>query len=135
MTTADFVAAFGQAVASRRSRGARTPTGIAQQWGEFVRAVEAGYDDSIYEFDNDLSVRGLIAHLLSDPAILAHAESSWFLDSVESIDEKFRSLLTRVPIRDLEGPWWRSHLPRMAGAELAVDFHTRYGYEVERIVC
>ena len=31
---------------------------LLRRWSEFVTQVERGYDDSIYEYTNDLSVRG-----------------------------------------------------------------------------
>src|SRR5438094_8494043 len=48
------------------------------QWAEFVRTVERGYDDSIYEYTNDLSVRDRLQSLVvaSSPTLRAKLESA-----------------------------------------------------------
>ncbi len=40
-----------------RLLGGATLGSLLQEWGRVVTAVERGYDDSIYEYTNDLSVR------------------------------------------------------------------------------
>jgi hypothetical protein len=132
MTDKDFVEAFRAGVERRWNRGPFTPTRVAEQWEQVVSMIEDGYDQNIYEYDNDLSVRQLIADLLEDPSIRTHTESAWFVEAVDALDGRLRAVMTDRPIR--EGPWWRSHLPIVAGVELADGLHTRYGYTVPRVV-
>jgi hypothetical protein len=134
MTTKDFIEAFKAAVETRREGGPYTPTGVVEQWEQIVSMIEAGYDDSIYEYDNDLSVRNLLAELLEDPLIQAHAESAWVTETVDALDKRLRAVMTDQPIRDVQGPWWRSHLPIIASAEFADDLQNLYGYKVPRVV-
>jgi hypothetical protein len=38
---------------------------LLRRWASFVRQVETGYDDTIYDYTNDLSVRDLLEEKLS----------------------------------------------------------------------
>lgn len=134
MTTADFVAAFEDAVAQRRRRGPYTPTGILGVWEQLVEVVEAGYEDNVYEYDNDLAIRDLIEQLLQLPVLAEFSESGWFREGVAALDDRMRSELTTEPIRLPGRQWWRSHLPVKAGVELADDLKRIYDYHVPEVV-
>lgn len=134
MTAAGFAAAFEGAVTQRRRGGPRTPTGIVGAWEQLVEIVEAGYEDNVYEYDNDLAIRDLIEELLHLPVLAAFPEFGWFNDSVAALDERMRSGLSAEPVRLPGGRWWRSHLPVRAGAELADDLKRAYGYQVPEVI-
>lgn len=134
MTTAGFVAAVEDAVAQRRRRGPYTPTGIVGAWEQLVEMVEAGYQDNVYEYDNDLAIRDLIEELLQLPALAGFPEFGWFSESVAALDNRMRSGLSAEPIRLPDHRWWRSHLPVKAGAELAGDLKGAYGYQVPEVI-
>jgi hypothetical protein len=56
------------AVVERFARGARRPITLDylyQRWSDFVREVECGYDATIYDYTNDLSVRDMFEAILS----------------------------------------------------------------------
>lgn len=92
------------------------------QWSELVRAVERGYDDSIYEYTNDLSVRDRLQDLIA-------ASSSTLADKLRGelapIDERFTAA-TEAAARPLSAapgdlaPWWR-RVPRRRDGEFADD--------------
>lgn len=134
MTTAGFVAAFEDAVAERRGRGPYTPAGIVGAWEQLVEMVEAGYEDNVYEYDNDLAIRDLIEELVQLPALAEFPEFGWFRESVAALDDRMRSGLSAEPIRLPGHRWWRSHLPVKAGAELADDLKRAYGYQVPEVI-
>ncbi len=48
-----------------RLLGGATLGSLLQDWQRFVTAVERGYDDSIYEYTNDLSVRDRLERVVA----------------------------------------------------------------------
>src|SRR5436189_6415324 len=70
----------------RESAPAATLNELFGQWAEFVRAVEHGYDNSIYEYTNDLSVRDRLQSLVaaSSPTLRVKLESA-----LAPVDERF----------------------------------------------
>ncbi|WP_405060286.1 hypothetical protein OG474_01240 [Kribbella sp. NBC_01505] len=120
--TREFLAAFREAASG-------TPTGLIAAWTSFVDQAEAGYSDNIYEFRNDLSVRGRIEKLLGSAELQGFEQMGWVRAEIAEVDERYRALLIEV-----DGPagrgWWEAGVPRVAGAELAADFAEQYGIEV-----
>ena len=88
----------------------------------FVRAVERGYDDSIYEYTNDLSVRDRLESLVagSSPTL-----RSKLREVLAPVDDRFE-LATEPAIRPLSatpgelGSWWQ-RVPKHREGELADD--------------
>ena len=127
-----FVERFRATAAALSGTGReRSPTELVDAWGSFVDLSEDGYGDNIYEYENDLAVRGLIEKLLRSDELRGEPGMSWFAEHVQSIDERFQRLLRpeRLPVAD-DVPWWRAHPPRYAGEELAADFRQQYSVEV-----
>jgi hypothetical protein len=95
------------------------------QWAEFVRAVERGYDGSIYEYTNDLCVRDRLQSLIaaSSPTLRAKLEKS-----LAPVDERF-TVATEPAARPLRSDsadppsWWR-RIPRRRRGELGDDLET-----------
>jgi hypothetical protein len=92
------------------------------QWAEFVRAVERGYDDSIYEYTNDLSVRDQLEKLISASSSTLAAKLT---DEFAPIDERFVNATepARRPLSAAHGDlpnWWR-RVPKRREGELAED--------------
>lgn len=78
-------------------------------WETFVRQVERGYDDSIYEYTNDLSIRDRLQRVLAaaPPDLARKAE-----DLLRPADERFHAA-TRPSIRPVapgvkgdRAAWW-----------------------------
>lgn len=105
--------------------GGSTPTSLNElfgQWSDFVQAVERGYDDSIYEYTNDLSVRDRLEHLVA-------ASSATLRDKLRGalapVDERF-AIATEPAMRPLSAArgdlatWWR-RVPKRREGELAED--------------
>jgi hypothetical protein len=92
------------------------------QWDEFVRAVEHGYDDSIYEYTNDLAVRDHLEKLISASSSTLAAK---LRGAFAPIDERFANATepAKSPISAAQGdlpPWWR-RVPKRREGELADD--------------
>jgi hypothetical protein len=124
-----FVERFREVVGAAWRR-TLNPGAVVDTWRSLVELCERGYDDNIYEYDNDLAIRDLIEKLLTDSRLSAFPESQWFRAEIGPIDDRFRALLQAEPL-DSARPWWRGRIPRRAGAELAEDFRDVYGRSVE----
>jgi hypothetical protein len=91
---------------------------LLQRWSSFVTAVERGYDDSIYEYTNDLSVRDLLERLVTSagPGLRAKLERALGED-----DRRFTAA-TEETTRSLGGStWWWQRVPSRRVGELADD--------------
>jgi hypothetical protein len=95
------------------------------QWTAFVRAVERGYDDSIYEYTNDLAVRDLLEDLLleSSSSLRIKLEAA-----IAPIDKRFVSATepAATPLRTTKGElatWW-VRVPSRRIGELADDLES-----------
>jgi hypothetical protein len=92
------------------------------RWSGFVTAVERGYDDSIYEYTNDLSVRDRLEGVAAGagPALRAklHArlaeDDRRFAAATQETDRALGEFTEEAP------SWWR-RVPRRRVGELADD--------------
>ena len=92
------------------------------RWRAFVNTVERGYDDSIYEYINDLSVRD---RLESVAAGAGSALRTKLQGALAEDDGRFE-VATEATDRALgefveEPPWWWRRAPRRRVGELAED--------------
>jgi hypothetical protein len=110
-----------------KTRSVAVANRLLEEWRALVEEVEDGYWFNIYEYDNDLTARESIdRHLRDDPHLPA-----WIAAELDEIDRRFRAVLTPDPVDARAGvPWWRAHVPRHAGSELAADIEERYGVKV-----
>jgi hypothetical protein len=95
------------------------------QWMAFVEAVERGFDDSIYEYTNDLSVRDLLEDLMlaSQSSLRAKLQ-----DALAPIDARFASATEPAasPLGATRGAlasWWH-RVPKRRIGELADDLES-----------
>ena len=108
-----------QATLARRAQR-QSITQLLGAWDQFVQSVDEGYDWSIYEYTNDLSVRDRIAQVL---AVIPPGSLEWIGEAVAATDARFR-----IATRDdesmrsgAEQDWWRRRVPLRPGGELAAD--------------
>lgn len=92
------------------------------EWAEFVRVVESGYDDSIYEYTNHLSVRDQLEQLISASSTTLAAKLA---ADFAPIDERFANATepAKRPLSAAQGElpsWWR-RVPKRREGELAED--------------
>jgi len=93
---------------------------LLQDWRRFIAAVERGYEDSIYEYTNDLSVRDRLERVIAcaSPGLRAQ------LEGVLAAEDKRFEAATEEAARPLgvayTGWWWR-RVPLRRVGELAQD--------------
>ena len=92
------------------------------RWSAFVTTVERGYEDSIYEYTNDLSVRDRLERVAAEagPALRAKLHGALADD-----DRRFAAATVEADralgeFADEAPSWWR-RVPRRRVGELAED--------------
>jgi hypothetical protein len=92
------------------------------RWSDFVTRVQRGYDDSIYEYTNDLSVRDRLERIVqgAGPRLRARLEGCLADD-----DRRFEAATEQSarPLGEARPPWWR-RVPRRRAGELAEDLES-----------
>ena len=130
MTDGSFLQAFEELVGASGWRTIPSPAQLVEQWEQFVELCEDGYDDNIYEFENDRSVRDLLGRALHDSTLRAFPELAELRSAVDRIDDRYRQLCRDDVVMGREGdPWWRRCVPANAGGELADDLLDKYRIE------
>lgn len=111
-------------VLSKRAGFNITLARLLKKWEWFVEVVEQGYDDSIYEYTNDLSVRDLLESVsVACPPPLRDR----LTDTLDAWDDRFRkaTVALQKPLMQREGNeqpgWWWVRVPVRLGAELEKD--------------
>jgi hypothetical protein len=101
-------------------------------WELFVHECELGYQHSIYDFDNDLSIRDVLETSLRGPEQCSVDEIGRIRSRVRIADEKFRRLALEGSVRRSDQQaWWHIVIPKHAGPELAADLRSEYGVSVK----
>ena len=108
-----------------------TPQEILNAWAQFVDECCIGYKMSIYEYDNDLSVRDAIEKILTEDRLSNYPDFQVFKKSVLSIDNTFKKLLLSDFDRDNKSSWWQKGVLKEAGKEYVKDIRDRYQIEIE----
>ena len=93
---------------------------LLQDWSRFVTEVERGYDDSIYEYTNDLSVRDRLERVIAgaSPGLRGQLEGTLAAD-----DKRFEAATEEAarPLSVTYTTWWWQRVPRRRVGELAQD--------------
>ena len=108
---------------SRRMQCTLTLSLLVDRWKKFVFDVEEGYDDSIYEYTNDISIRDLLQGVVDKcPLVLCNK----LIKSLQIWDDRFKKA-TRVttcsvlPDREKSQAWWWFRIPIKLSPELEND--------------
>lgn len=92
---------------------------LLDRWTAFVSAVESEYNDSIYEYENDLGARDALEQVMrvAPPSLQAKLSSV-----LEPLDARFKEATIDRPDEDVAAQrWWSPRIPRQPGPELAAD--------------
>ena len=94
---------------------------LLRGWSAFVTTVERGYDDSIYEYTNDLSVRDRLERMVAgaSPGLRAQLERA-----VAEDDRRFMAATEEAAKPFGTSPWERRVPARRVG-ELADDLRAQ----------
>lgn len=111
---------------ARRSGREDSLDAMLRRWSAFVTQVDRGYDDSIYEYTNDLSVRDRLERLVqgAGPALRAELERVLAEDDrrfAAATDDSARAL---GEFGETSPPWWWRRVPRRRVGELAEDLQS-----------
>jgi len=93
---------------------------LLQDWRRFIAAVERGYEDSIYEYTNDLSVRDRLERVIAcaSPGLRGQLEGT-----LAAEDKRFEAATEEAarPLGVAYTTWWWQRVPRRRVGELAQD--------------
>ena len=103
-----------------RALGEDSLGALVRRWRELVTQVERGYDDSIYEYTNDLAVRGRLDEVVAaaGPGLRAKLEGALAED-----DRRFMAA-TEEAARPLGRSPWAHRVPTRRVGELADDLES-----------
>ena len=82
---------------------------LLEKWESFIKNVEEGYSDSIYEYTNDLSTRDLINRLMESD--LSSSIKSKLASIIEELDQRFERATYKIessliPNKSKDIKWW-----------------------------
>lgn len=126
-----MVEVFSAVVRPAGRRAQWLPHQFVEAWRQFVDEVAAGYSGTLYEYEDDLSVRDDLQRALDDKALAENPAWSGLRDSIAVSDRRFDELLSRGPTVRQDRGWWHRRLPDQAGREFAEDAARLYGVTVE----
>ncbi|MEV0884579.1 hypothetical protein AB0J03_12175 [Streptomyces microflavus] len=108
-----------------------TPHHAIEQWSEFVNDCIEGFEGTIFEYWDDISIRSFLQRVIDDSAVGTTPELEWFREEVCRVDERFSDLLAQG--FDVPGGrgWWERKVPGVAGREMAENVREQYGYHVD----
>ncbi|MEV8351568.1 hypothetical protein ACFVTT_11415 [Streptomyces niveus] len=108
-----------------------TPYRAIEEWSEFVGDCVEGYEGTLFEYWDDISIRGFLQRVIDDPVVREVPELEWFKSEVRKADQEFSDLLDRgFEVRGGRG-WWERRIPRVGGREMAENVNEQYGYEID----
>lgn len=92
-----------------------------------------GYSASLFEYWDDLSVRGFLQAVIDAPGIKDSPDTAWFIAEVTKIDLLFKRITEGG--FDIPGRWgwWEQTIPNFSGENMASDVRDQYGLEMEVI--
>jgi hypothetical protein len=99
---------------------------MLRRWSDFVTRVERGYDDSIYEYTNDLSVRDRLERVVqgAGPGLRAKLEGALAEDDGRFEAATEESARPLGEFGEASPPWWWRRVPRRRPGELAEDLES-----------
>jgi len=104
---------------------------MLDSWRAFIDQCEDSYDWSIYEYEDDLSIRDRIELVLGTTDLRTHPAVRRMAKKVEQLDQRFRQLLLKVSAGPKGEAWWRQGVLKYAGEEYAKDAGSLYGVKIE----
>jgi hypothetical protein len=99
---------------------------LLQKWGDFVAQVDKGFEGSIYEYTNDLSIRDVLEEILLKAPPSLHDK---IMQRVQPWDDRLHEV-TRKASRPLapgvppDAPSWWLRIPKKLARQLEDDFRS-----------
>ncbi|TXD39595.1 hypothetical protein FRC96_06980 [Lujinxingia vulgaris] len=99
---------------------------LTNKWMKFVQTVEHGYAFTIYDYENDLSIRDHLQRMFVE--VDSDSVSALIQQRVEVLDDVYRRVTTFVEVppwkhsRDKSDlSWWWHRIPNKLVGDLAED--------------
>jgi hypothetical protein len=111
---------------AERSGREQSLDAMLRRWSDFVTGVARGYDDSIYEYTNDLSVRDRLEHVVQGAGPGLRAKLAGGLADGDGRFEAATEESARPlgEFGEASPPWWWRRVPRRRTGELAEDLES-----------
>jgi hypothetical protein len=109
------------------------PQEFIKSWDGFVKECEAGYQWTIYEYYDEITIREIIERILIAPPLQSFVEFIEFSKAIHEIDERFRQLQVIGQATVHQKYWWEHIILKRAGPEYAEEINGRYGINIEVI--
>ncbi len=121
-----------QSVLDRHGYKRRPLSKLVAMWKSLVDQCLEGYRWTIYEFDDEMSVREYIDSILDDPVVASFPEFEGFAQQIQVVDEIYRSVLQPGVRRPSpEDTWWSTGVLKYAGDEYRSDMLSSYSIAVD----
>lgn len=92
-----------------------SPKLMIEIWNELLENCEYGYADSIFELDDELSIREYIEFALYDTDLSKYTDHCFFVSQIEQIDSAFKKIIQMS--NDNKKPWWKNVVLKYARGE------------------
>jgi hypothetical protein len=110
------------------------PDRLAKEWKKRVGSiVDGGYGYTVFEFDDDLWIRGAIEHLLRDNELGGHKEMSLFRSEIDKSDRELRYLFMPDIVRPKADNWWEAGILKEGGPAYVESIMAMYGVAVKEL--
>ncbi len=99
-----------------------TVKSLLNSWERFILIIKEGYDDSIYEYENDLSSRDLLQRIIDESTNPLHDKLIKIIGEMDEDFVKFTIKVNKPIVNIKEGKgWWWCRIPQKMGEELKND--------------
>jgi len=96
-----------------------------------AREVLSGYSGDLYEYEDERSVREVLAPALIDDRLLQFEAWAGMVKDALSADERLREFLAGGPVVEPGKIWWRERLPPRAERGFVEDAERVYGVHLD----
>lgn len=133
MIESSFEAAFKKVVSLSGRRAYWRSWEFVDIWEEMVDEIINGYEWSLYEYEDEISVRDDLEKALESSSLNQFHDWSGLVRRTLAADNKLEDLLGRgAEIRDSEF-WWHRRIPPHGGPDFVEDVKRIYGICLDTI--
>ncbi len=102
-------------------------------YGELIRDIcSGGYAYSIFDLDNDLTIRDLIQDLMEDRELMEYSEHIFFCSEIGKLDECLKNAFIENYEREGSEKWWMKGILKQAGSEYSENVRHFYGVTIKK---
>jgi hypothetical protein len=105
------------------------PSDLIAKWDEFVGQCEEGYQYSLYDYDNQLTIRDDIAVVIQNEILKDYKEYRDFVKQIDVIDQRLKSVSSEYYFTT-EEEWWKRRILKYAGVQYVENVKTEWGIDV-----